>query len=138
MWRMGSHVFSTSRAEDSYLTDDPDDPSRRLIRQVLGAVAEYERSMIALRLRSGRRRKAEKGGYAYGSPGYGWKAEDGELVAIESEQQTLRRALELRNKGASLRAIAQVLEGEKRLPRRAEHWHPVVLSRMLSRAGASE
>jgi DNA invertase Pin-like site-specific DNA recombinase len=65
--RMGGEVFSTSSAEASYLTDDPDDPSRKLIRQVLGAVNEYERAMIALRLRSGRRKKHDNGGGLRGS-----------------------------------------------------------------------
>ena len=36
--RLGGEVFSTSVAEAGYLNDDPDDPSRKLIRQVLGAV----------------------------------------------------------------------------------------------------
>jgi DNA invertase Pin-like site-specific DNA recombinase len=48
-WRMGAVVFSTSAGESAYLEDDPLDPSRRLIRQVLGAVNEYERAMIGLR-----------------------------------------------------------------------------------------
>ena len=56
----GWRVFSTSTSEAAYLEDDPGDPSRKMIRQVLGAVAEYERSMIALRLRSGRARKAQR------------------------------------------------------------------------------
>jgi DNA invertase Pin-like site-specific DNA recombinase len=43
---------------------DPDDPSRKLIRQILGAVNESERSIIKLRLRSGRARKSYNGGYA--------------------------------------------------------------------------
>ncbi len=57
----GGQVFSTMPGEQAVIEDDPDDPSRRLIRQVLGAVAEYERSLIRLRLRNGRRRKAERG-----------------------------------------------------------------------------
>jgi hypothetical protein len=36
--------------------------------------------MVALRLRSGRRRKAERGGFASGSPQYGTRAEAGDLV----------------------------------------------------------
>ncbi len=44
--RMGGQLFTTSAAEADYLEDDPSDPSRRLIRQILGAVNEYERSMI--------------------------------------------------------------------------------------------
>ncbi len=57
----GGQVFSTMPGEQAVIEDDPEDPSRRLIRQVLGAVAEYERSLIRLRLRNGRRRKAERG-----------------------------------------------------------------------------
>jgi DNA invertase Pin-like site-specific DNA recombinase len=65
--RLGGGAFSTSAAESGYLVDDPDDPSRKLIRQILGAVSEYERAMIPLRLRSGRHRKAKHGGFAYGA-----------------------------------------------------------------------
>jgi DNA invertase Pin-like site-specific DNA recombinase len=61
---LGGRVYSTFAGEQEVIEDDPDDPSRRLIRQVLGAVSEYERSLIRLRLRNGRRRKAERGGYA--------------------------------------------------------------------------
>ena len=63
-WRSDARVFSTSRAEADYLTNDPSDPSRALIRQVLGAVGQYERAMIRLRLEAGAKRKRENGGYA--------------------------------------------------------------------------
>src|ERR1700682_2316022 len=36
--RLGAITFSPSAGEAGYLTDAPDDPSRRFIRQVLGAV----------------------------------------------------------------------------------------------------
>jgi DNA invertase Pin-like site-specific DNA recombinase len=39
--RLGVDVFSTSGGESAYLVDDPDDPSCRLIRQILGAVNDY-------------------------------------------------------------------------------------------------
>ncbi len=35
---LGGRVFSTIPGEQDVIEDDPDDPSRRLIRQVLGAV----------------------------------------------------------------------------------------------------
>jgi DNA invertase Pin-like site-specific DNA recombinase len=110
--RHGGQLFSCSEGEAGYLADDPDDPSRRLIRQVLGAVSEYERSMIVLRLRSGRRRKAEKGGYVYGRPPYGYAARDGALVPIESEQATMTRLRELSDGGQSLRSICTTLAAE--------------------------
>jgi DNA invertase Pin-like site-specific DNA recombinase len=128
-------VFSTSAAEAGYLTDDPDDASRKLIRQVLGAVAEYERSMTALRLRSGRQRKAKDGGYAYGSPPFGYRVEDGDLVPDEGEQDTIGRALELQKGGSSIRAIATTLTQQGRLTKRGgTRWHPTTVVRVLGRS----
>lgn len=131
--RLGGELFSTSSAEAGYLGDDPDDPSRRLIRQVLGAVNEYERAMIALRLRAGRRRKAELGGFAYGSPPLGWRAQDGELVADEGEQEVLERIAEMHQDGFSLRAIADALTLEGYRPKRSDRWHPESLRRVVAR-----
>ena len=97
--RLGGQVFTTSAGEAGYLEDDPTDPSRKLIRQILGAVAEYERSLIALRLQTGRRHKANRGGYAYGAPGYGQRAVDGELVVDKDEQKVVQEMKKLRRKG---------------------------------------
>lgn len=135
--RMDRLVFSTSAAEDAFLVDDPDDPSRKLIRQVLGAVAEYERSMIALRLRSGRKRKAEKGGFAYGSPPIGYRAEGGELVADENEQAALQRIRELRIEGRSYREMAATLTEEGHRPKRSDRWHVESLRRIVARMDAA-
>jgi DNA invertase Pin-like site-specific DNA recombinase len=135
-WRNGWAVYSTSESEAQYLTDDPADPSRKLIRQVLGAVAEYERSMISLRLRSGRARKAEAGKFAYGAPPYGWQAVYGELVPVADEQATLARIRALRGAGKSLRQIANMLTAEGIMPRRGREWHPRVLARLAERPNA--
>ncbi len=132
--RHGGELHSTSAAEAGYIGDDPDDPSRTLIRQVLGAVSQYERSMISLRLRSGRRRKAEKGGYAYGAPPLGMKAEDGELVPDDAEQAALRRILLLKADGSSIRMIARTLTSEGyRTKRGGTTWHPTTVARALER-----
>lgn len=134
--RIGAQVFSTSPTESSFLGDDPDDPSRALIRQILGAVAQYERSMIRLRLAAGRRRKAESGGFAYGAPPYGFESVDGELRPVESEQVTLARISELVAEGKSLRAIADTLTTEGHHPRRSARWHPQTLAKLLRRINA--
>lgn len=133
--RMGGRLFTTSAAEAGYLDDDPDDPSRKLIRQILGAVADYERGMIALRLRSGRRAKAARGGFAYGSPAFGLRAEGGELVPVPEEQATVARARELHGQGASLRDIAQTLDAEGHRPKRGARWHPQTVARVIARQG---
>lgn len=131
--RLGADVFTTSAGESGYLADDPDDPSRKLIRQVLGAVAEYERSMIALRMRSGRRRKAERGGFAYGSPPLGYRAEGGQLVPREDEQAALARMRQLQAEGSSIRGIARTLESEGYRTRKGARWHPTTVARALER-----
>ena len=115
---IGGEVFPTSPAEASYLTDDPDDPSRKMIRQVLGAVSEYERSMVALRLRNGRRRKAELGGYASGAPAFGFEARDGDPIKSQNEQSTIERIAELRASGSSFREICSTLEAEGHVTKR--------------------
>ncbi len=47
-----------------------DDPSRKLIRQVFGAIAEYDKSMLVLKLRAARDRKRLKNGKCEGRKGY--------------------------------------------------------------------
>lgn len=131
--RMGGQVFSTSEAEAGYLDDDPDDPSRKLIRQVLGAVSEYERAMISLRLRNGRRRKAEKGGFAYGAPALGYRAEGGALVEVAEELAVVERVRELVGAGESLRSIAEKLTAEGHRTKRGGQWHPETLRRIVAR-----
>ncbi len=134
--RMGADMFSTSEAEGQYLTDDPADPSRKMIRQVLGAVAEYERSMIALRLRSGRARKASDGGFAGGTPPYGFKSSGGELVPVADEQIALTRIRNLRaaDPPLSYEKIAQMLNDAGIPPRRGERWHKAVVARIANHA----
>jgi DNA invertase Pin-like site-specific DNA recombinase len=131
--RLGGEVFTTSAAEAGYLADDPNDPSRKLIRQILGAVNEYERSVIKLRLRSGRARKNHNGGYAYGSPPLGYRAEGRQLVADNDEQRVVKRIRALRAQGRSLRQIADTLTAEGFKPKRSATWHPESLRRIVGR-----
>lgn len=132
--RIGAELFSTSTGEAGFLANDPDDPSRALIRQVLGAVAQYERSMIRLRTAAGRRRKGEQGGYAYGRPPFGSRVEGGELVDDPAEQETLSRMRELRAAGSSYRAIAETLNAEGRRAKQGDVWHNAQVRAILVRA----
>lgn len=118
VWRKHGQVISCSQSEDALLDpDDRSDPSRTLIRQVLGAVAEYERKMIVLRLRSGRRRKIAGGGYGGGPRPFGW-APDGQagLAPVPDEQATLRLMADLRARGIPFDGIAAELT-ERELPK---------------------
>ena len=84
---------------------DPDlcsaDPTRKLLRQLLGAVAEYEKSLI-----SGRTHR--KGGKPTGTRPYG---------TLPGEQAIIDRMLALRNEGYSAAKIALTLNTEGFKPR---------------------
>src|SRR5436305_12800776 len=57
------------------------DPTRVLVRQMMGAVAQYEKCQIVLKLRGARLRKKAKEGRCEGRKPYGFY--DGESQAIE-------------------------------------------------------
>jgi DNA invertase Pin-like site-specific DNA recombinase len=94
-------------------TEGPDlckgDPTRKLIRQIFGAVAEYDKSMLVMKLKAARQRKRAKTGRCEGRKPYGWTPE---------EQHVLRRirAMRRRNKlgrpSMAWAAIADRLNGE--------------------------
>lgn len=136
-WNCGGAVFSVDHGE--VLRDDPDDPMRTAMRQMVGVFGELERGMIAKRLRDGRKLKGDRGGYAYGAPSFGLRADADtkELAPHESEQAALRRISELHAEGATIRRIAAALEAEGYKPKRGEHWNPGTLSRILRRIKAS-
>ncbi len=126
-------MFSCSDTEASFLGDDSADPARTLVRQVLGAVSQYERSMISLRMQAGRQRKAREGGYAGGAPPLGQRPKDGELVQDESEARTVELIVSLSAEGHSSRQICAVLCDQGRPTKRGGRWHPATVSRVLKR-----
>jgi DNA invertase Pin-like site-specific DNA recombinase len=111
-----------------------DDGQRTLIRQILGAIAQYEASLITARMRAGREMKAARGGYAHGRPKYGLRAEHGSLAVDERESAMIRRATELRRNGLSLRAIGQRLSSDGFRPRSGGTWHAAQISRLIAQA----
>lgn len=131
IWAHGGRVFCYESGE--VLRDDPDDPMRTAMRQMAGVFAQLERSLVVKRLRTGRLRKAEAGGYAVGAPSYGHRAEGKALVADEREQVALDRIRELHAAGKSLRTIAATLTAEGHRPKRSDRWHPETLKRIVTR-----
>jgi len=129
--RAGRQVRSVTEPEI-----DGSDPTRVLIRQVLGAIGQYERALIVARMHAGRAAKAAKGGYAYGSPPFGYRAEAGELVIDPDEQATMARIDELRRRGVTLREMGEILVREGHRPKRSERWHPEALRRIVRRLEA--
>jgi DNA invertase Pin-like site-specific DNA recombinase len=114
--------------------DDPDDPMRTFVRQVMGAVHQLDAATVAKRLRDGRKAKAARGGYAGGSPAYGQRSENRDLVTDPAEAQTLQRMRSWRAEGDSLRTIAQRLNAEGTPTKRGGRWHPTTVARLLNDA----
>lgn len=99
------HIYSVKEPDLS-----SDDPSRVLMRQILGSFAQYEKSMITLRLSLGRLNKARKGGYAGGCPATGYKVENKQLLVDEDNAKIVRKIFYMRKrKKMSYKDIADKL-----------------------------
>ncbi len=127
VWAAGATVMPVPEGERAYCRpDDPTDPSRTLIRQVLGAVAAYERSMIRARLVAGRRRRIADVGYAGGPEPFGW--------TDPSEQSILSHVRDQRDRGRTWKGIAAELNRAGLLQRNGARWSIGSLQRTFSRA----
>ena len=65
-----------------------DDPTRVLLRQILGAVAQYDRAQIVLKLRGARRRMKASTGRCEGVKPYGWFPGEAEVLALMRDLRT--------------------------------------------------
>jgi len=99
------------------------DPTRILVRQMMGAVAQYEKSQIVLKLRGARMRKRAKEGRCEGRKPYGH---------FDGERAVIQRMNELRKTGMGFDRIAAELNAEGIKPRAGERWHGLVVNRILT------
>lgn len=113
VWRRGGVVFEVGLGEVPQ--DDPHDPARTLIRQVMGAVSQYERAMIVKRMADGRRRSVKQGRLIGPAPAFGWikdPDDPGRAVPDPETYPLVEAAVAKRNSGATLRAVGAYLEDE--------------------------
>ena len=139
-WKAGGTVFTVDGGE--VRQDDPEDPLRTLVRQVVGAVAQFERGLIAKRMRDGRKAKQadgrkSTGDYAFGY-GPGGKGREKDAVPNDDEQTTVRRIIALRAEGKPYRAIAERLDAEGLKPRRAAAWSAMSVRAVVQRETAGK
>jgi len=89
-----------------------DDPTRTLLRQMMGATAQYEKAMLVLKLRGARNRMKAAGGQGEGTRPFGSNA---------GEAETLARMLALAADHTNNRTkVAAQLDAEGRAPPLAE------------------
>jgi DNA invertase Pin-like site-specific DNA recombinase len=133
IWRMGATVESCVESEAQLLQpDDPMDPTRKLMRQIMGAVAEWERAMIRARVVAGRRRKIREGGWAGGPVPYGFRCGVTGLEVDEREARVMRSMMALRRLGCTLGQLARDLNDEKIPARSGGKWTVGSVSRALA------
>lgn len=123
IWSRGGVVHVADYGEVPQ--DDPDDPARTAMRQMMGVFAELERAMIAGRLRKGRELKRERGGY-----GGGFRTQ------VPADVDAL--ALALRREGETLRGIAAKLDESGHPPPRGDRWAHSSIPYLIRRAERAE
>jgi DNA invertase Pin-like site-specific DNA recombinase len=102
------------------------DPTRILMRQLMGAVAQYDKSQIVLKLRGARQRMKAATGRCEGRKPYGER--DGETAVVERMRQ-------LRAAGMAFRQIAATLSSEGVATRTAGgRWRGCTVNGILGRA----
>lgn len=135
VWRADGVVFTAGYG--LVQREDPDDPSRNLIRQVMGAVIEYEKNMAVMRMRHGKKAKRAAnrktdGQYAYGyqQTGVGREKDAG---AKPDEQAVVRRIVQSRAGGSSFREICDELNADGITTKFGRAWLPMTVKRIHDR-----
>jgi DNA invertase Pin-like site-specific DNA recombinase len=100
-----------------------DDPSRKMMRQIFGAVAEYEKSMIVLKLRGARIRTKAKTGRCEGAKPFGF---------YPGETEIRERMKAMHDSGIGYDRIAAALNAEGIKPRRGVRWWGRTINDILS------
>jgi site-specific DNA recombinase len=119
---------------------DSASPAGRLMRNMLGSMAEWERDVIRERTTSGRIARLKDGGWAGGEAPMGFAVQhdsDGRrprLVIHEAEAKMVRRAVSLLlDEGKTTGEVADILNSEGYTPRKAPRWHAALLRNHLMR-----
>ena len=115
------HGFTLiSAAEPDLMANDP---TRILMRQLMGAVAQYDKSQLVLKLRGARIRKRASEGRCEGRKPFGY---------YEDEAVALDRLKALRAEGLGFDRIAARLNVEGVPTRTGRPWHGIVVNRILT------
>ena len=128
--KIGVKVISASGGVNLTEGDDSN-PTAKLIRQILAAVAEFDRCVIVLKLRGARERKRAETGKCEGRRAFGEN---------EAEKPILDWIIRLHDDPTERRTpkqIAEVLNSEGVPTRGTKHgkspWHPSTINKILAR-----
>jgi len=121
--KIGVRVVSASGGVDLTEGDDSN-PTAKLIRQILAAVAEFDRCVIVLKLRGARQRIKSRNGKCEGRKAFGER--EGEAPILEA-----MRACQAR--GDKPQQIAAYLNSEHLSTRSGARWRSTTINKILAR-----
>jgi len=124
--KLGISVIAADSGVD--LTTSDDDPTRTLIRQVLGAVSQFDKSVIVLKLRAARERTKRKTGRCEGRKPYGYYP--GEDKVVKRIRQLYRKRKGENRLG--FMTIAKILNKEGVPTRTGAKWSNIVVKSILT------
>ena len=104
-----------------------EDASRILMRQMLGAFFQYEKTLLVAKLRGARQRVKAQNGRCEGRKPYG---------TFAGEEAVIGHMKELRAGGQAVDTIAETLNAEGVKPRTGAQWHSNTVYRILKVANA--
>lgn len=113
---------------------DTSTPSGRLVLQMLGMVAEFERERISERVKENMMSLARSGSKLIMRPCFGYDAVDGNLVVNVEESLIVKKMVGWALKGEGPRAIAGRLNSETNAKtKEGNEWHDKVIRELLLR-----
>lgn len=120
--KIGVRVVSADGGID--LCQENEDPTAGLIRQILGAVSQWEKCVLVQKLRASRLRIRRAGGRCEGKKPYGHTADEAKVVAA---------IMDYRKSGLSYVTIADQLNASGVKSRSGKAWHPTQVQRVIMR-----
>lgn len=114
--------------------DDPDDPFRTAMRQMMGVFAQLDKAMLTKRMRDGKAKKRARGEFAGGRRPFGMGRDEHETAR---EQNVLAYVRALVDEGLPLTAITTRLNnrGAEWYPRTGRPWTRQNLAKVIDNAG---
>ena len=124
--KMGVTVVECDGGND--LTDN-DNPTAKMTRQILGAVAEFEKEVTVLKLRASRERIRRSGERCEGRKPYGFNPNEKPVVALMMKLFRKPR----KDKRLSFAKIAQALNDLDLVSRTGKPWSATVVMRIIKK-----
>jgi DNA invertase Pin-like site-specific DNA recombinase len=129
--KVGVKIVAADSGTD--LTVEDGEPTRKLVRQILAAISEFDKTRIVQKLRAARTRIRRDKGRCKGRKPFG---------VDQREQEVIGKMRQMRQDGMSFTKIGKVLNEAGIAPRKATRagrparWHAPMVQRILDRVGA--